>query len=166
MCAFLPLTDDKECAAISGNTLLVYFYLWRKRQICGVREIQRALGFSSSSTAHYHLEKLANKGVLTKDSYGNYRINKNRRVRVIKSFFVIQSFVFPKQLVYACVTTVMCMFFVAFFWRFLTLTVILALLPGVVASGIFWYDAARLWLSLPSFNKKRRSTVLEDRSNV
>jgi hypothetical protein len=39
------------------------------------------------------------------------------------------------------------------------------LLPGVLASGIFWYDAARLWSTLPSF-KQDRSTVLENRSNV
>lgn len=158
MCAFLRFIHDKEVVAISGNTLLVYFYLWRKRQICGVREIQRALGFSSSSTAHYHLEKLANNGVLTKDSYGNYKINKKKKVGVINPFFVIHGFVFPKQLVYAATTTIMCVFFVSFFWEFLTLTVVLALLPGIVASGIFWYDAARLWLSLPSFEKER-STV-------
>jgi len=162
---FLPSGDKKEQVEISGNTLLVYFYLLRKRQGCGVREIQRALGFSSSSSAHYHLEKLTCRGILTKDSYGNYKINENAKVGLINRFFFIHGFVFPKQLIYATATTTMCLFFVLFFRDSLTLTVILALLPGVVASGILWYDAAKLWLSLPSF-KKERSTVSENRSNA
>lgn len=161
----MPSNGKKECVEISGNTLLVYFYLLRKRRSCGVREIQRALGFSSSSSAHYHLEKLAYRGILTKDFYGNYKINENAKVGLINRFFFIQGFVFPKQLIYATATTIMCLFFVLIFWDSLTLTVILALLPGLVASGILWYDAAKLWSSLPSF-KKERSTVSENRSNA
>ena len=153
---FLSSNDKKEFVDISGNTLLVYFYFLRSGQTCGVREIQRALGFSSSSSAHYHLEKLANKGVLAKDSYGNYRINEQAKIRLIDRFFVVHGLLFPKQLIYAAVTTSMCLFFTLLLWNSLTLTVILALLPGAVASGILWYDSARLWSSLPSFKKSVR----------
>lgn len=152
----MSLNNKKEQVEISGNTLLVYWYLLRRRQGCGVREIQRALGFSSSSTAHYHLEKLACKGILTKDSYGNYKINDKVRLGVINPFVFVRGFVFPKQLLYAVATTIMCVFFVASFWKFLTLTIILALSPGIVASGIFWYETAKLWLSLPSFKRSVR----------
>jgi len=165
MCAFLPSGDEKESADISGNTLRIYFYLLSKRQSCGVREIQKAFGFSSSSTAHYHLEKLANRGILTKDSYGNYKINKNKKVGLLNPFLVVRGFMFPKQLIYAISTTIMCLLFLAFFWNPFTLTVVFALLPGIVASGIFWYETAKLWSSLPSF-KKERSTALEERSNA
>jgi hypothetical protein len=155
-CAFVRSRDKKESVDISGNTLLVYFYLLRSGQTCGVREIQRALGFSSSSSAHYHLEKLVHRGILNKDSYGNYRINGEARVRLVDRFFVFRGFVFPKQLFYAAATTIMCLFFTLLFWDSLTLTIVLALLPGVVASGILWYDAAKLWSSLPSFKKSVR----------
>jgi hypothetical protein len=138
---------------ISGNTLLVYIYILKRGQNCGVREIQRALGFSSSSSAYYHLEKLTHSGVLTKDCYGNYKINDETKVRFIDRFFVIHRLVFPKQLVYASVTTLMCVFFVVLFWNSLTPTVILALSPGFLASGIHWYVAVRLWFSLPRFEK-------------
>ena len=154
--SFLPSGDEKESVDISGSTLLVYYYLLKNGQECGVREIQRALGFSSSSSAHYHLEKLAHKGILTKDAYGNYKINDEVKVRLIERFFVFHGHMFPKQLLYAATTTSMCLFFTLFFWNSLTLTVILALLPGVVASGILWYDAAKLWSSLPSFKKDVR----------
>jgi hypothetical protein len=163
--AFSSSNDAKEYVEITGNTLLVYFYLLRKRHSCGVREIQKALGFSSSSTAHYHLDKLVHSGILTRDSYGNYSINKNKRAGQISSFFVVHGFIFPRQLVYAVATSLMCLFFLTFFWNFLTLTLILALLPGLVASGIFWYDAIKLWSSLPSF-KKQRSIISENRSNA
>ena len=165
MCALLLSGDEKEYADISGNTLLIYFYLLRKRQSCGVREVQKAFGFSSSSSAHYHLEKLANKGILTKDSYGNYKINKSKKVGLLNLFVIIHGYMFPKQLIYAILTTTMCLLFLAFFWNPLKLTILLALLPGIVASGIFWYDTAKLWSSLPSF-KKKRSTLSEERSNV
>jgi predicted DNA-binding transcriptional regulator len=150
----LSLRNKKEQAEFSGNTLRVYWYIVRKRQYCGVREIQRALGFSSSSSAHYHLEQLVSKGVLIKDSYGNYKISNTAKVGFLSPFFIVRGFVFPMQLLYAVATTLMCVLFVAFFWKSLTLTVIFALSPGIVASGIFWYDAVKVWRSLPSFNQR------------
>ncbi|NIM45531.1 MAG: hypothetical protein GTN80_07805, partial [Nitrososphaeria archaeon] len=45
---------------LKGKTLLVYWYLIKERgDSVGVREIQRALKFSSPSVASYHLEKLS-----------------------------------------------------------------------------------------------------------
>jgi DNA-binding transcriptional ArsR family regulator len=152
----MPPNNKKEFVEVSGNTLLVYFYFLKRRQTCGVREIQRALGFSSSSSAHYHLEKLASKGVLTKDFYGNYKINEQARIRLIDRFFIVRGFIFPKQIVYATATSVMCLLFILLFRDSLTSTVVLALLPGIVASGILWFDAAKLWSTLPSFKKSVR----------
>ena len=75
----LCATNDHEQEEISGSTLRVYWYLLKKRENCGVREIQRALGFSSSSSAHYHLEKLVDKGLLTRDRYGGYSVNARQK---------------------------------------------------------------------------------------
>jgi hypothetical protein len=152
----LPSGDKEQSTDISGNTLIVYFYLLRKKQTCGVREIQRALGFSSPSSAYYHLEKLAHNHVLTKDSYGNYKINGEAKIRLIDRFFVVRGFIFPKQLIYATVTTLMCLSFTLLFRNSFTPTVLLALLPGVVASIILWYDAATLYSSLPTSKRSVR----------
>jgi hypothetical protein len=149
--SILSINDEQKQTELYGNTLRVYWYVLRNKQNCGVREVQRSLGFSSSSTAHYHLEKLADKGMLIKDAYGNYRINNNARTRTIGPFILIHGAVFPEQLLYALVTTTMCVIFLMIFWRSLTLTVIAALSPGILASGIFWYESVRLWLGLPSF---------------
>ena len=145
----LPSGDKEQSADISGNTLNVYFYLLRKKQTCGVREIQRAMGFSSPSSAYYHLEKLAHNRILTKDSYGNYKVNGETKVRLIDRFFVVHGIVFPKQIIYATATTLMCLSFTFLFWKAITPTVFLALLPGIVASIILWYDAVKLYSSLP-----------------
>ena len=49
---------------LKGKTLLVYWFMLRSPgSKAGVREIQRALGFSSSSVASYHLEKLCSLGL-------------------------------------------------------------------------------------------------------
>jgi hypothetical protein len=164
-CTLLPSNSGKKYGEIPRSTLLVYLYLVRKRRGCGVREIQRALGFSSSSSAYYHLEKLVHEDILTRDSYGNYKVKYGTRVELMNRFIVIHGVMLPKPLIYATVTTTMCLFCVSLFWNTIALTIILALLPGVVASGIFWYDAVKTWSSLPSF-KNDRSTTTKNRSNV
>jgi len=142
--------EDKQ-EEISGNTLRVYWYILKKRENCGVREVQRALGFSSSSSAHYHLEKLVDKGFLIKDKYGSFQVNSKVKTGSISPFVLVHGFIFPRQLLYALATTVMNVFFLTFFWRVLTLIVVLALTPGVLACIIFWYETVKLWPSLPSF---------------
>jgi hypothetical protein len=148
----LSIADEGK-QEISGNTLRVYLYVLKKKESCGVREIQRALGFSSSSSAHYHLEKLADKGFLIRNEYGSYQVNSRMRNGVISSFVFVRGFVFPRQLLYAAVTTVMNALFLTFFWGFLSLMVVLALAPGILACLIFWYETMKLWPSLPSFEE-------------
>jgi hypothetical protein len=144
-------SNEDDRSEIAGNTLRTYWYVLIKNQDCGVREIQRALNFSSSSTAHYHLEKLVDKGLLVKDTYGNYKPSVKRKIGLIDPFIIIHGVVFPKQLLYAVATSAMCLFFIGFFWSFLNLTIILALSPGILACGIFWFETVLLWSSLPTF---------------
>jgi hypothetical protein len=152
----LSTANENKQEEISGNTLRVYWYILKKRESCGVREIQRALGFSSSSSAHYHLEKLADKGFLVKNEYGSYEVNNKVKTGSISPFVFVHGFVFPRQLFYALVTTIMNVFFLMFFWRFLSLTIALALAPGILACIVFWYETVKLWPSLPSFEESVR----------
>jgi predicted DNA-binding transcriptional regulator len=152
----LPIASEGRQEEISGNTLRVYWYVLKRKEGCGVREIQRALGFSSSSSAHYHLEKLADKGFLTRNEYGSYHVNGKVRSGVISPFVVVRGFVFPRQLLYAVVTTLFNALFLLFLRDFLSLTIVLALVPGILACLIFWYETIRLWPSLPSFEEDVR----------
>lgn len=146
----LDANIENDRLNIAGNTLRTYWYVLI-HQGCGVREIQRALNFQSSSTAHYHLEKLVDNGFLLKDSYGNYKPNGKRKIGLIDPFIIVRGYVFPKQFLYSIITSVMCIFFIAFFWKYLNLIVAFALTPGILACGIFWFETIRLWRRLPSF---------------
>lgn len=148
--------DEDKQEQISGNTLRVYLYAQRKKQSCGVREIQRALGFSSSSSAHYQLEKLADKGFLTRDEYGNYQVNTKAKTGLISPFLFVHGFMFPRQLLYAIATSVVNALFLMFFWNYLSFIILLALTPGILACLIFWFETIRLWPTLPSFEESVR----------
>jgi hypothetical protein len=149
----LSKLKESEQEEISGNTLRVYWYVLKKGEQCGVREVQRALGFSSSNSAHYHLERLADKGFLIKNEYGSYQVNNKIRTGSISYFVFVHGLAFPRQLLYAVVTTIMNFVFLMFSWGFLSLTIAVALSPGIFACIIFWYETVRVWSSLPSFRE-------------
>ncbi|MEM4726872.1 MAG: hypothetical protein QXD04_01275, partial [Candidatus Bathyarchaeia archaeon] len=67
--------DDLQIESeLKGKTLLVYMYLLKtNRPSIGVREVQRALKFSSPSVAAYHLNKLEELG-LVEGVRGEYRL--------------------------------------------------------------------------------------------
>jgi DNA-binding transcriptional ArsR family regulator len=55
---------------LAGTSLKVYLYLLTRGGYVGVRELQRAMGFKSPSTARHHLDRLAELGILEKTSRG------------------------------------------------------------------------------------------------
>jgi DNA-binding transcriptional ArsR family regulator len=61
---------------LRGKTLSVYMYLLKNGSAVGVREVQKALGFSSPSVAFHHLDKLVSLGVVEKDQYDRYVLSK------------------------------------------------------------------------------------------
>jgi uncharacterized membrane protein len=149
----LSAGDENRQEEISGNTLGVYWYVLKKRENCGVREIQRALGFSSSGSAHYHLEKLVDKGFLIKDKYGSYQVNSRVKTGSLSPFVFVHGFIFPRQLLYALATTILNVSFITFLWRFLSPALALAFAPGILACILSWYETVKLWPSLPSFKE-------------
>ena len=54
---------------LSGTALRVYLYMLRRGEV-GVREVQRALGLRSPSTAKHHLDRLVMLGLAAKTSDG------------------------------------------------------------------------------------------------
>ena len=63
--------DERDpLITLGGTALKVYMYLLSKRDYVGVRELQRAMGFKSPSTARHHLERLVEVGLAEKSSHG------------------------------------------------------------------------------------------------
>ena len=89
--------DRPDPDALRGTTLKVYRYLFKLGKPAGVRDIQRALGLSSSSVAEYHLKKLLQSGLIKEEQEG-YTVDRNvwqnmvrmrRTVIPFQAFFVV-----------------------------------------------------------------------------
>jgi len=146
------ITDEERILSeLSGNTLLVYLYLLKKGgDSCGVREVQRALGFSSPSSASYQLEKLKELGLVSKDQSGDYQVSRIVKAGVISAFIFFGGHAIPKHLVYASATSIMILLFMTLFFPALAPVLVAALLPGILAAAIFWYETLKVWRHRPS----------------
>lgn len=137
-------------SAIKGTTLDVYFYLLRKKESAGVREIQRALGLSSPSVSSYHLEKLENLEVVRKNRFGNYEIAKKLDIGALNQFIIVGNYTVPRFFFYAVFLTV---FFGGYLLLFLTWPIstgeFFAILFGFIATIITWIEAVLSWRNKP-----------------
>ncbi len=143
--------SDKRSIAdsqLKGNTLRVYVYAVTHKK-CGVREVQRALHFSSSSLAQYHLTKLAELGLL-KENGGEYHLVDEVKTDVLKDFLQFGTFIVPRFVFYAVFFTIMT--------AFLGVEVLSISSPGLdllflgllgAACALFWYEALRAWIKGP-----------------
>src|SRR5438093_11908288 len=87
---------------LKGVTLRVYWHiLGSKKQVVGVRPVQRALGLSSPSVALHHLEKLRVLGLLEKDSTGEYHLIEQVKVGVLQNFVGVLGFMLARCLFYS-----------------------------------------------------------------
>ncbi|MFX1290877.1 MAG: hypothetical protein ACFFAG_07970 [Promethearchaeota archaeon] len=86
--------------SIEGKALQVYWYIYTHNH-AGIREIQKALNFSSSGTVAYQITKLLNDGVILKSpEEGKYTINKEVKIRILKFFIRIGTRVIPRISLY------------------------------------------------------------------
>jgi DNA-binding transcriptional ArsR family regulator len=142
--------DEKKIESeLRGNTLRVYWYLLEHggESGVGVREVQRALGFSSPRLAAYHLEKLEELG-LVENRHGQYFLIREFKVGVLRHFLKFGRFLLPKYLFYATMFTTFLIYIVAKFEEVSTYSM-LALIISILGSAIFWYETIRTWRQKP-----------------
>ena len=132
--------------ALRGKTLTVYLYLLKHGKAMGVREIQKALGFSSPSVAFHHLDKLVELGVVEKDQYDRYVLARKVDTGILHSFVSIGGINLPRLGFYAAFFTTIAVGYVLLNRSFLDLY---ALIGTVGGSVIFWYEAWRVWRRKP-----------------
>lgn len=142
------MNEDKIAAELKGNTLRVYWYLLKSAgSSVGVREVQRALGFSSPRLAAYHLEKLEELGLVRKER-GEYCLVREVRVGVLRQFVRFGTFMVPRYFFYATMFTTFLIYIVATFGVVGTFSV-LALILSILGTAIFWYETLRAWRQRP-----------------
>lgn len=148
MSSSVEVDDERISAELKGNTLRVYWYLLKSGgSSVGVREVQRALRFSSPRLAAYHLEKLEELGLVKKE-HGEYHLVREVKVGVLKQFVRFGAFLVPRYLFYATMFTTFLIYIVVRFEEVSTYS-IFALILSVLGSAIFWYETVRAWRQRP-----------------
>jgi DNA-binding transcriptional ArsR family regulator len=136
-------------AELKGKTLLVYMYLIKSKDpAVGVREVQRALGFSSPSVSSYHLNKLQELGLVASER-GDYRLVREVKVGVLRQFVTLGGVMLPRFLFYAVLVTTM---FLTYLYQFPfrpTRQYVTTLFLGAVPTTVLWYETARIWRDRP-----------------
>jgi hypothetical protein len=117
------------------------------KQTVGVREVQRALEFSSPTLALYHLDKLKDLGLVSKDS-GEYTLIKEVKVDVLKQFLKLGRVFVPRFALYAALFTVLFVYYVVILPDF-SLFTLFGLIFGGLGSAIFWFETWKAWRQQP-----------------
>jgi hypothetical protein len=142
------LNEEKIETTLKGNTLRVYWYLLGKSDgIAGARELQRALGFSSPALAVYHLDKLADVGLIENTNAG-YQLIKTVNVGVLKQFIRFGTFMLPRFFLYATMFTTLTIFYLTQFGR-LNFYSVFGLVLALLVTAIMWYETLRAWRQRP-----------------
>jgi hypothetical protein len=140
--------EDKIASELKGNMLRVYWHLLRASNgTVGVRETQKSLGFSSPALAAYHLDKLVELGLVQKVQ-GEYRLVRVVNVGVLRQFVKLGTFILPRYILYATAFTTLLVFYLTQFRR-ISFYSVFALILGMLATALFWYETVRAWRQKP-----------------
>ena len=143
------MDQDQIASQLKGNTLRVYWYLLQSpNSSVGPRVIQRKLSFSSPSLAVYHLDKLAQLGLVEK-VIGEYQLKKVVDVGVLKQFTRLGGVILPRHVLYGSMWSTIFVFFVSQLEE-LNFYSLFALVFGCLGMIILWFEAFKIWRSKPS----------------
>jgi predicted DNA-binding transcriptional regulator len=142
--------EEKLASELKGNTLRIYTYVLKSAGNVGVREIQRAFGFSSPTLAAYHLDKLVGFGLLEK-RYGEYHLVREVKVGVLKQFIRIGTFLLPRHLFYATMFTTLLILYAIYMLEYehANFSSVFALIFGALGTTMSWYETIKAWRQKP-----------------
>ena len=136
--------------ALRGKAWKVYWLLLKSGHPMSVREVQRALHFSSPSVANHHLEQLHELGLVEKqDIGGHYLLVSHVKIGVLRHFIKLGKLLFPRYFFYAVFSTSLLIAYLLFLMQGFTRENLFILSFGTIVSVIFWYEAARVWSLRP-----------------
>ena len=134
---------------LKGRTMSVYALLLSSGEM-GVRDIQRALGFSSPSLALHHLTKLSELDLVTKDADGIYSVKKTVRVGSLSLFIKFGTRLLPRFIFLGTLFSAMLVVYLFAFvsWP-LTGGDLMFITMAVIAIALSFYESWRIWLLKP-----------------
>jgi predicted DNA-binding transcriptional regulator len=134
---------------LKGRTMSVYALLLSHGPM-GVREVQRALGFSSPSLALHHLTKLMDLDLVTKDEHGVYEVSKTVRVGSLSLFVKLGSTLLPRFLfLLTFVAAMAAAYLLAFASWPLSGPDVMFLALATITALILIYETRKMWLLKP-----------------
>jgi hypothetical protein len=132
--------------ALRGKAWKVYWFILKKGEPVGVREVQRALRFSSPSVANHHLEQLCELGLVAKqDSGGQYVLVGEVKIGVLRHYVKLGKLLFPRFFFYSLFTTIFYLAYLAFLMTAFNRDNLFIAVFGAIVCGIFWYETYRVW---------------------
>jgi hypothetical protein len=136
--------------ALRGKDWDVYWLLLKNGDPMSVRQVQKALHFSSPSVAQHHLEKLRELGLVQKQNVGgNYLLATEVKIGVLRHFVKFGRLLFPRYFFYAVFSTASYFTYLLMFMQGSTRENLFVIFFGAVVSVIFWYEAFRVWSLKP-----------------
>ena len=125
-----------------------------------LRDVQRLVGFSSPSTAVYHLDRLKTRGLVDKNVEGKYYAVKTKKLGVLRFFVLVGGRLVPKSLVYGIVLLLVAV--VALHLASYRFEILLALIPAFLAAAVFWYETFDLFRYKRDLFRKRSNFRMDD----
>jgi DNA-binding transcriptional ArsR family regulator len=136
--------------ALRGKAWKVYWLLLKTGRPMSVREVQKALHFSSPSVAQHHLEQLRELGLVQKQDIGSHYLLINEvKIGVLCHFVKLGRIMFPRYFFYAMFSTTFYIIYLLTLMQGFTRESLFIILFGAIVSAIFWYEAVRIWSLRP-----------------
>ena len=127
-----------------------FWLLLKEGKSMGVREVQRALHFSSPSIAFHHLEQLRELGLVQKQEIGgHYSLVGEVKIGVLRHYVKLGKLLFPRYFFYALFSTIFYALYLTFLFSGFTRDNLFILSFGAIVCAIFWYEAYRVWTMRP-----------------
>ncbi len=147
------MSSDREVDfeySLRGKDWDIYWLLLKKGQPMSVREVQKALRFSSPSIAYHHLEHLRELGLVQKqDIGGTYSLTGEVKIGVLRHFIKLGRLLFPRYFFYAVFSTTSYIAYLLFLIQGFTRENLFVIFFGAAVSIILWYEAFRVWTLRP-----------------
>jgi len=136
--------------SLRGKAWKVYWLLLKSGNSMSVRDVQKALRFSSPSVAYHHLEQLIQLGLVQKQNVGgSYSLVSEVKIGVLKHFVKLGRLLFPRYFFYAVFSTVFYMAYLTTLMQSFTRESLFIVFFGAIVSTVFWYEALRFWRLKP-----------------
>lgn len=147
----MPAEEEVEFEyKLKGKAWKVYWLLLKKGRPMSVREVEKALRFSSPSVAQHHLEQLRQMGLVQKEKTGgNYILVSEVKIGVLKHFVKLGRLMFPRYFFYAIFSSTFYIAYITLLMQDLTRENLFILSFGAIVTLIFWYEVLRFWRLKP-----------------